>query len=175
MITSRRARGFLFAVGAVACGLTLLAPPDVTAGERKTLQFLNGGRGVTSLPTTRSVRGDGRAVAPAVQFHGTVRRAGRGGLLVGRRAVQITPDTAIDSIVESHGDALRSPRSLTGRHVTVFGRPVGNGKTIEATLLIVRPEPHELLERPAPPRVDEKWYLDPPGKPARRLRADAPR
>ena len=134
-----------------------LVVADATAAERHKVPFLNNGRGVRSLPELQAESGPMRNVA---QIQGVV-RSGRGDTIrVGRMTVRLTPRTAVQSIVADHADAMLKPRALNGRTVTVFGRPVGRGKVVEASLVIVTPEPHEFVARGlnATPGGDESRY-----------------
>lgn len=127
----------------LALGAVLVA--DADAGQKYRIQFLNNGRGVRSLPAEQLESGPTRAVT---QLQG-VAHAGRGDTVtIGRTAVRITPRTAIQSVSPKHANASLHPRVLSGRTITVFGRPDRSGKLVDASLIIVSPEAHErLLQR----------------------------
>lgn len=151
---------------------------DATAGERVRLRPLNGAQGVRSLPAPEIARhGTDPSGAHHVQVQGVVRGSGSDAVRIGRRAIHLDPRTAIQSIVPAHGEANLRPRLLSGRSVTVYGRAKAGGKIVEATLVIVQPEPHEVLalvRRTGPP-VDESRYIIPGASAgAGRLRPGAP-
>lgn len=115
-----------------------------SATEKVRMTVHDKGRGVRSLPAARAESGPTATVA---QVQG-VARAGRGDtLVVGNTAIRITPRTAIQSLVAAHADAALRPGLLTGRTVTVFGRPSRGGKIVDASMVIVVAEPHERTTR----------------------------
>ncbi len=174
---SIRTLGVVIPLAALVAGL--LATPPVASAHTSRIQQLDRGRGHSSMPTRPVARSqDGRALR-SIQLQGVVRRGGSDTIVVGRTAVRVTPRTAIESVVTKHRNASLSPRVLAGRTVTVFGRPTTNGKVVEATLLIVRPEGYELLEHDRErqrERIANTWYLipSPHGGPIVRVRPGAP-
>lgn len=171
--TARHTGTILMALGLILLGL---ATTDATAGERKTMQWLDRGKGVRSLPSSGQLTRDDGRVVRSVRVQGVARRGGRQGLMVGRHAVSIAPHTVVESDAPHLRDAFDSPRVLAGRYVTIYGRPAHRGKSIEATFVIVRTEPHEMLDHGVRAKAaDASWYLDPPGKAVRRIRSDSPK
>lgn len=147
----------------VALAVTVFAA-DALASQRKPVPFLNGGRGVRTLEPNEALRSRPQGPAQSrVPVQGIV-RSGRGDTIrIGRTVVRLTDRTAIQSFVGRHDDATYRPDVLAGRTVTVYGTPVHGGKMVEATMVIVRPEPHEILLRAAklPKGSDESRYTVP--------------
>jgi len=141
----------------------VLLAGDADASTRR-MTILNGGEGVRSLPQKHAVSTP--RTSPRVDIaplQGIVRGGGRDGFRVAGYAVRLTPQTAVQSIVSRHEDALVQPRVLHGRTVTIYGRPLQSAKIVEANLVIVRPEAHELATRAAkiPLGSDESRYTIP--------------